>query len=172
MNIFACYESPHQAALFLPDKHIVKMPLESAQMLAVAMGRYGANLGNLRKLDGSTYSHQAFMHHPCTQWACYSFHNMAWLIVHAQSLMFEYLHRYGKHHGCATAIGDASNLFTQSGYSLSSYIDHTPFARAMPAEFKYDDSIDTITAYRRYLQTKKWAAWKKDPARRPSWWIG
>ena len=44
-------------------------------MLAVANG---ANLGNLRKLDGSTYSHQ--MHHPCTQWACYSFNNMAWLI--------------------------------------------------------------------------------------------
>jgi hypothetical protein len=41
----------------------------------------------------------------------------------------------------------------------------------MPDDIKNDASIDEVTAYRRYLQTKTWAAWKRDPSRKPSWWI-
>ena len=171
MNIFTVDESPFQAAIALPDKHIVKMPLESAQMLAVCMGQHGLGLGKLRKLDGSHYADTAFRHHPCTQWALSNFANMAWLIVHAQSLAYEYLHRYGRFHGCATAIGDASNLFAQSGFGLGCYDQHTPFVRAMPDYLKDDQDIDTITAYRRYLVNHKpWAAWDRDPSRKPGWW--
>jgi hypothetical protein len=32
----------------------------------------------------------------------------------------------------------------------------TPFVRAMPEEWKYDDTIDTFTAYKRYIASKPW----------------
>ncbi|MEC8738125.1 MAG: pyrimidine dimer DNA glycosylase/endonuclease V [Planctomycetota bacterium] len=173
MNIFAVDNNPFAAAIALPDRHIVKMPLESAQMLAVVMGHsHGLGIGYLRKKDGSHYADTAFYHHPCTQWALSSFANCAWLIVHAQSLLFEYVHRYGKFHGCSTAIGDASNLFKQTGFGLDCYQHHTVFARAMPDDLKYDDSIGSIEAYRRYLVAHKpWAKWDRDPSRKPAWWV-
>ena len=170
MNIFACDESPFQAALALPDKHLVKMPLESAQMLAVTFGQHGMGIGRLRKLNGDYYSETAFRNHPCTVWARQSFANCAWLIVHARALATEYMHRYGKLHGCHTAIGDAEHLYGMTHMGLGIYDNHTPFARAMPDAIKHDNSIDTVTAYRRYLQTKTWAAWQRDPSRKPSWW--
>lgn len=171
MNIFAVDNSPFAAAIALPDKHIVKMPLECSQMLAVCFGHtHGMGIGHLRKIDGTHYADTAFHHHPCTQWALSSFANMAWLIVHAQSLLFEYVHRYGKIHGCGIAISDAAHLFTQTGFGLGCYEHHTVFARAMPDEFKYDDTIGSIEAYRRYMRTKTWAAWKRDPSRKPTWW--
>ena len=171
MNIFACHESPFQAALALPDKHVVKMPLESSQMLAVALGKHGLDIGRIRKADGTYYAETAFRNHPCTVWVRESMANLAWTIVHAQALLYEYLHRYNKFHGCSTAIGDASNLFNQTGNGLACYLNHTPFARAMPDYLKNDSSIDTVTAYRRYLVAHKpWATWDRDPSRKPAWW--
>ena len=147
------------------------MPLESCQMLAVAFGQHGLNLGHLRKLDGTYYADTAFRNHPCTVWARSSFSNLAWLIVHAKALCDEYLHRYGKQHGCIPAIADAIELFYQTDCGLGCYGQHTPFVRAMPEPLKHDASIDSITAYRRYLVAHKpWAAWDKDPSRQPAWW--
>ena len=170
MNIFACDESPWRAASFLPDRHIVKMPLECTQMLAVTFGRHGLDMGQLPKLDGTPYSDTAFRNHPCTVWARSSFANLAWLITHAKALCLEYMSRYNKVHGCGRAIIQADFLFRGTGKGLECYYAHQPFVRAMPEELKFDDSIDTITAYRRYLSTyKTWATWS-EPASRPFWW--
>ena len=48
---------------------------------------------------------------------------------------------------------------------------HTPFVRAMPDALKYDDSIDTVTAYQMYLATKPWILndYKRVPENKPSW---
>ena len=45
------------------------------------------------------------------------------------------------------------------------------FTRAMPDEFKYDTSIDTITAYKNYIGSKPWVAsnYLRDPSRKPDW---
>jgi len=171
MNIFACDNSPMKAALCLPDKHVIKMTLESCQMLAVACGQHGYDLGTIRKIDGTPYADTAFRNHPCNVWVRSSFSNLAWLIVHAQSLAFEYSHRYGKLHACHVAIGDAANLFSHTGFGLGIYCCHDEFARAMPDALKHDTSINSVTAYRRFLVAHKpWAAWKKDPSRQPAWW--
>ena len=49
--------------------------------------------------------------------------------------------------------------------------DHTPFARAMPDVYKYDTSIDTVTAYQRYVASKPWVNdnYLRVPDRKPSW---
>ena len=57
MNIFVTDESPVKSAQVLPDKHIVKMPLECCQMLSiVASDKWGHGYGTLPKTDGTPYA--------------------------------------------------------------------------------------------------------------------
>ena len=103
-----------------------------------------------------------FRGHPCTIWAQ---ENYRWLIEHGLALCAEYTHRYGKVHSCQHTLEHAKMIFPPSNGEV------TPFARAMPDEFKYDTSIDTITAYKRYIASKPWAAsnYLRDPSRKPNW---
>ena len=81
MNIFVTDPSAVTSAQCLPDKHIVKMPLETCQMLAiVASKEWGHDFGSLPKLDGTPYktSKGAFRGHPCTIWAQ---DNWTWLVL-------------------------------------------------------------------------------------------
>ena len=106
VNIFVTNESPVVSAQVLPDKHIVKMPLECCQMLSiVASDKWGHGFGKLLRKDGKTpYATDkgAFRNHPCTIWANESIHNAAWLIAHGIALCEEYEHRYNKIHSCIT----------------------------------------------------------------------
>ncbi len=89
MNIFVTDPDPTKSAQSLPDKHIVKMPLESCQMLAiVASTKWGHGFGKLPKLDGTPYltDKGAFRGHPCTIWAQ---ENYRWLISHGLALCYE-----------------------------------------------------------------------------------
>ena len=57
MNIFVTDPSPVLSARVLPDKHIVKMPLECCQMLSiVASEKWGRGFGTLPKADRTPYS--------------------------------------------------------------------------------------------------------------------
>ena len=102
MNIFVTDPDPTVSAEVLPDKHIVKMPLETCQMLAVVFSKWYFNWGDniLPKKDGTPYNTQkgAFRGHPCTVWAAEDIRNTAWLIQHGMALLNEYTHRYGKVH--------------------------------------------------------------------------
>ena len=103
MNIFVTDPSPTVSAQSLPDKHIVKMPLESCQMLAIVCSeKWGHGYGELHKKDGTAYftDKGAFRNHPCTVWANESNINAWWLVAHAMALCKEYTHRYGKVHSC------------------------------------------------------------------------
>ena len=106
MNIFVTDPDPNVSAQVLPDKHVVKMPLETCQMLAVVFSKWYYNWGNdlLPKKDGTPYNTEkgAFRGHPCTIWAAESVANTAWLIQHGFALLNEYETRYGKIHSCAT----------------------------------------------------------------------
>ena len=56
MNIFATHQDPYLSAKVLPDKHIVKMPLESCQMLAIIYSKWYYDWGTLPKADGTPYA--------------------------------------------------------------------------------------------------------------------
>ena len=58
MNIFVTDPDPVKSAEVLPDKHVVKMPLETCQMLAVVFSKWYYNWGNelLPKKDGTPYN--------------------------------------------------------------------------------------------------------------------
>ena len=113
MNIFVTDPSPTISAQVLPDKHVVKMPLESCQMLAIVCSeKWGHGYGEIHKKDGEPYKTDkgAFRGHPCTIWANESNINAWWLVAHAMALCEEYTHRYGKVHSCENTVLEAGNL--------------------------------------------------------------
>ena len=168
MNIFAVDDDPVLSATMLPDKHIVKMPLECCQMLSIVFSKWYLNHGPVLKKDGTPYRTEkgAFRNHPCTKWVAESDDNIQWLLQHGLSLCEEYTYRYGKRHSCQSSL-----LLAALTYQHGCPEDHTPFARAMPDEWKYDEDIDTITAYQRYVASKPWVAnnYLRVPDRKPSW---
>ena len=177
MNIFVTDPDPIQSALNLPDKHIVKMPLETCQMLAIIYSDWYYGVGQLHKLDGTPYrtAHGAFRNHPCTQWAAANQYNLAWLIQHGYALCAEYHSRYDKVHSCRATICEAADIYDRI-FDIpcsQSYQNVTSFTRAMPESIKFDTTIDTITAYKQYLNTKPWLAsnYLRIPSRKPSFII-
>ena len=177
MNIFVTDRCPIQSARNLPDKHIVKMPLETCQMLSIIYSDWYYGVGKLYKSDGTPYrtSHGAFRNHPCTQWAAANQYNLSWLIVHGIALCNEYTARYDKVHTCFDVIMQAAVIYQRSFDDdyVDAYHKVTSFTRAMPEDIKYDTSIDTITAYKQYLNTKPWLAtnYLRIPSRKPSFII-
>ena len=177
MNIFVTDSCPVQSAQNLPDKHIVKMPLETCQMLSIIYSDWYYGVGKLYKSDGTPYrtAHGAFRNHPCTQWAAANQYNLAWLIMHGLALCDEYTLRYHKVHTCQDVIHQATriydSIFDEPAYSA--YHKVKRFTRAMPEDLKFDTTIDTITAYKRYLNTKPWLAtnYLRIPSRKPSFII-
>lgn len=168
MNIFVTNRSPSQSAIVLPDKHIVKMPLESCQMLSIVASEHYHNYGKLYKKDMTAYNtaRGAFKNHPCTQWAAESIHNAYWLLCHGLSLCSEYKYRFKKDHGCYSTLLHAHDIFPTGALDKV-----TPFVRAMPDEYKLDKSIDTFTAYERYIASKPWVKsnYLRVPERKPEW---
>jgi len=176
MNVFVTEHCPYKSAEVLPDKHIVKMPLETCQMLAVVYSKWYFNWGDelLHKKDGSPYNTKkgAFRGHPCTVWAAEDINKTAWLIAHGVALCYEYWKRYGKIHSCSKTIQEAREVFNkQTKKDLSIHKDVKDFAFAGPDEFKYDNTIDTFTAYKRYIASKPWVKdnYLRIPDRKPDW---
>jgi|TARA_B100000282_G_scaffold250290_1_gene194544 hypothetical protein len=174
MNIFATDQDPLASAKVLPDKHIVKMPLESCQMLSIIFSSWYYDWGTIPKADGTPYSTKkgAFRNHPSTKWAAASLYNTAWLIQHGCCLAHEYYQRYGKIHTCSNTLFEAKKLFhLKSNLAITCYSMADNFSRAMPNEWKYDDTIDTFTAYKRYIASKPWVKnnYLRIPERKPDW---
>ena len=174
MNIFVTNDCPVQSARNLPDKHIVKMPLETCQMLAIIYSDWYYGVGKLYKQDGTPYrtAHGAFRSHPCTIWAAANQYNLAWLIMHGLALCNEYTARYDKVHTCQDVIHQAVRIYNACfDESVSTaYYKVAYFTRAMPEYLKHDDTITTIQAYKAYLNTKPWLAtnYLRIPSRKPS----
>ena len=170
MNIFVTNPDPHVSAKVLPDKHVVKMPLETCQMLSIVFSHWYYDWGDdlVKKKDGTPYktSKGAFSSHPCTIWANESLTNTWWLLKHGLALCAEYTHRYGKVHSCQKTLEEAESIIP---FSVPTTPTH--FTRAMPDEYKHDTSIDTFTAYKNYISSKPWASsnYLRDPSRKPNW---
>ena len=168
MNIFVTCPDPVECAQVLPDKHIVKMPLETCQMLSiVASDKWGHGFGTLPKLNGEPYKTEkgAFRNHPCTIWAQTNFR---WLIDHGLALCAEYTHRYNKTHSCQYTLDAALQIFPKDSYEPYWAYE---FVRAMTDEFKHDTSINTFDAYKNYISSKPWVTsnYLRDPSRKPNW---
>lgn len=147
MNIFVVSIDPIKAAKMLCDKHIVKMPVETAQMLTYINNKP---------------SGIAHVNHPCTLWAGSNHYNYNWLVSHGIALCDEYERRYGRVHASKTVIEHWRVPKTTLSPQFSSFV------QCMPEQYKHDD---VTLAYRRYYHSKfQIAQWKH--SEKPEWYIG
>jgi intergrase/recombinase len=157
MNIFILSDDPVVAAKEHVDKHVVKMILESAQLLSTAH----------RVLDNNPNPQlyqKTHINHPCSIWVRQSSENYRWLYNLFVELCKEYTFRYHKTHLCETKLG---KILAELPKNIS-YGKMTPFAQAMPEKYRHKDAI---RAYQQYYMGEKrnFAKWTKRP--RPQWFI-
>jgi hypothetical protein len=125
----------------MSDKHVVKMILESAQLLSTAH--------HLLKSDNAPLLYKpTHSKHPSAVWVRQSKAHYEWLYNHFISLCMEYTKRYGKVHGTDSKL---RNLLATPPINL---LDNgfAPPPCAMPDEFKDGDSL---SSYRKYYEAKK-----------------
>lgn len=177
MNIFYISTDPVQAAEWMVDKHVVKMILESAQLLSTAhriidgvetqgKSATGRNVKRWLLSDAREpvlYS-ATHINHPSAVWCRKSVENYNWLADHMFALLNEYTHRYNKHH---KVEGDLSYMLQSPPHNLKEY-DMTVMPSAMADEYKVSD--DPLVNYRNYYKVGK-ARMHKWTNRQPPEWI-
>lgn len=152
MNIFVTSSCPIQSAKFLDDKRVVKMALESTQMLCTALNVNGVK----------TPYKTGHLNHPCTVWARASQANWQWLWQHAMALCNEYRRIYGKEHACVKVLKSIAGL-----ESVLPNEKLTPFANCARSKEKgidFTTESNVHLAYQLYLN----ARWETDK-REPTW---
>lgn len=156
MNIFVLDKDPVQAARDMCNKHVCKMVVESAQLLCTAMHLNGTSISQLPYRP-------THARHPSSVWTAASPDNMMWLWLHALELRDEYERRYRKRHKTSLALAALQQLVP-----VGDWRSHTPFAQAMPDEWK---NPDAVLAYRCYYIAEKstFARWAPR-ASPPAWW--
>ena len=134
MNIFYLNECPKKAAQVQYNKHVVKMILESAQMLCTAHHHYG---------NGNNVPYKkAHYNHPSTIWVRQNSIHYDWLYDHMIALGNEYTKRYGKTHLSITKCKDL--VYLPPG--IPTVMFNQP-PQCMPDEYKDKCSIQAYWNY-------------------------
>ena len=158
MNIFILDDDPVKAAQLQCDKHVVKMILESAQMLCSVQP------------EGTAPYKRSFYNHPCTKWARASTENYDWLVEHAYALCEEYSRRYvhksgkPKVHKSKAVIEWCDKNRSDLELPIGMLTEHP---MCMPDYCKMESVVESYRKY--YINEKaKFAKWKDGNI--PSWY--
>lgn len=164
MNIFVIYSCPAKAAQHATDKHTVKMPLESGQMLANCFDPKRLADKDCPRTKKGTIRKHSYYNHPCSIWVRESRENMRWVIEWAKRLDEERMIRFNseREHFTLSFIRWCENNIQES---LVPEGRLTKFTQCMEDEFKHPDSI---IAYRNYYRYDKALThtWKRN---KPGW---
>lgn len=174
MNIFVVDTDPVESARSLFDKHIVKMPLETAQMLStnhrVLDGRETRTPKNRKTFVFDDHREDilyksTMMNHPCTVWARTTLGNYKWLCIHGIELCLEYTRRYKKTHASQKVI---QWCIDNEPKNIPKMEELTRFALAMPEEYREEN---VTNSYRKYyfFAKKNIASWKHSKI--PFWFL-
>lgn len=145
MNIFFLDTDPKKCAKYHNDKHVVKMILETAQLLC-----------GVHWVIGSEAPYKlSHKNHPCSIWVRSSLENYLWLCELGLELCQEYEYRYEKTH--------KSKLIIEWCIINKPKIPDIPFTippMAMPELYKSKSSC--VKAYRDYYNGEKshFSKWK------------
>ena len=176
MNIFYLDRDPQTAAQYHCDKHVVKMILESAQLLSTAhrvldgilvggKSKTGRNVKrwSLNNEFDSVYYSASHVNHPSAVWVRTSPHHYIWLHALFGHLLTEYTFRYGKVHKCESLHVPLKQLPKNMPYAK---YEEPP--QCMPDDSK--NVLSSVIAYRNYYFNHKarFAKWSVRPT--PSWW--
>jgi len=165
MNIFYLDKDPRLAAEFHNDKHVVKMILESAQLLSTAHRVLDGTDGVLPDERDNVLYKATHKNHPSALWVRRELDHYRWVHDLLYYLIGEYRFRYGKSHACERLqpyLLDAPKNIPMDG----AFIMEDP-PQCMPDDCKRED---TVEAYRTYYAAHKYhiANWKKRG--QPEWW--
>ena len=191
MNIFYLDKDLTKCVQSYFDSHVVKMPIEYAQMLSTIVRElcsYSENITNpetgevhtLTKVSTDIVEYNFKTHkfelvqqivykpthrnHPCTKWVRESSAHFIWLQELANCLAEEFKFRYGKYHKSSLI---SKQLIVPTNFNSNSWLRDA--LQAMPEVYKH---TDVITAYRQYYQSKEKAHLQKWKGRnKPEWWI-
>ena len=175
MNIFYVDESPVIAAQSMVDKHVVKMILETAQLLSTAHRlldgvEYVGTSASGRKAkrwklpdERETVLYSAtHVNHPSAVWCRENHQNYTWLFDHFLALITEYGYRYGKDHKCidmVDALFNPPNNIPKKAF--------TPVTPAMAPEYIISDC--SVENYRNYYKRGKTHLHKWTKRNPPEW---
>ena len=184
MNIFYLDKCPVKSAEMSCDKHVVKMILESAQLLCtvhrVSDGtEYYDKTANGRRIKrwkhpNSNYEKTLYkagwLKHPSTEWLFESVFNYDWLYQHMMALNEEYKKRYNhtEDHIAIQKLGDILKLPPLKFKNV--FKAPTDIKPAMPDYCK--GKGDAVASYRKYyiMEKRRFATWKT-PATTPTWYL-
>jgi len=169
MNIFVLDEDPYNAACYHHDKHIVKMPLETSQMLCTNIYMlYGLTSRNKAYKNMEFLQTQLFPNfppsdtreypfyrlvmpnHPCTIWLRESRKNFDWTMDLLKNLLMEYSRRFNKFGKLHEVYKWLSDYYP---YDKLPDIPMTPFKLAIADESLHQE--DAIESYRDYYIAEK-----------------
>lgn len=140
MNIFATSGSPVECAKALDDSRVIKMALETAQILSTVARGLQPEWADECGLYKATH-----VRHPCVLWAGKSVANAGWLDQHGLALCDEYAFRFNRQHASRSVIIVASELIMPSLRTFP----RTPFVNCTPHH-----DLEIHEAYRRTLIDK------------------
>jgi hypothetical protein len=185
LNIFVLNENPILAARDHCNKHVVKMILESAQMLSTA---HWIGWQRMLKIDPDLKSKELMerlslevdprllppwkmthVDHPCTQWTQRCWGNYMWLSQHGMELCREYEDRYGKTHKSFEIHRWLNRVIPPTFETTAEKVTGiTPFAIAMPEKYRVQG--DAVQSYRGYYLGEKSRFAKWPAGKVPTWW--
>jgi hypothetical protein len=160
MNIFFLDWDTEKCAKYHCDKHVVKMILETAQLLCGVHHMTHQVTHHVTHQVPYKLSHK---NHPCAIWTRESLSNYLYLCDLGLELCKEYTYRYNKRHKSQEVIewclSNKPNI-TDKGFTLP--------PKAMPDEYKV---VDVVESYRNYYNgaKKDFAKWKNRDT--PEWFI-
>lgn len=151
MNIFVSHPNPYISAAALDDKRVVKMCLETAQILSTVVYSKDPEFHAETGLYKSTHSK-----HPVVRWAMASDSNALWTWHHLNGLLMEYTARYGRVHACQKLLEPLRQFVdrTDADYEVDEFCNCTGYK-----------GIPVPMAYMSYLCDK----WEQD-VREPTWY--
>jgi hypothetical protein len=173
MNIFCLDKDPEKAARDLCDAHVIKMIVESAQMLAncFTIERLSADDCPQNK-SGSTRKH-GYRNHPCTKWAMESSANMNWLVLHALSMCHEKKRRFGGSHFSESFIRWCDRCCNDSIVPIRGLTDFAIAISDQQQCRKHQgfDKLCAVDKYRLYYiyDKSRFATWKYTSP--PQWYV-
>ncbi len=152
MNIFVLDKNIKLCAEYHCDQHVVKMILESVQMLCTALNKKGFE----------TPYKSTHANHPCVLWVEHSYSNFVWLTGLTKALNAEYRYRFNKTHD-----HKSMNVLAQVEKLKYPDLGLTKFAQAMPEQYRVKGNV--VAAYRNFYRGEKlsFAKWTKRPM--PMW---
>lgn len=168
MNIFFLSLDPQEAAEWHGDKHVIKMILESVQMLTTCVRMMKPEwVDVLAAACGQAPYKPTHANHPCNKWIRERAANFRWLACLAKALCNEKRLRWpqGKPHACEPMVD-----WFLTHCPLFDDLPMSSAAQAMPDEFKVaEDAVEAYRAYYRHKFSKGIVAYIKTPSREPQW---